>query len=545
MVDLPRAVEENLRLLCAELEGQLSNLETYFESPDTAIAQKVILRAGYSYNLWNRVQSASIQGLSRKKVPESRRLLLQNSAYVARNLDLIARMSRRSLEHAERVRHPALLRHEAYPKVIKSVRKSVKEILPAFASRDSTTAIQIGLGKSKLDDLYDQLFRTYTRDMGKSKHTEDLANALLAANEIHRMGDALQGISEAILSVNIGQAVHFERFFALRDMMSDTDLNAESLELEPIAETRSGSAISSVRGRSENGDDFTAVFKDGELDKVREERAGVRSWHSIYPGLAPKILSYKKSGGSAALLIEYLQGHTFENVLLNESEALLNEAQTALSKTLRDVWKRTQNSELAHMASMEQLAGRMKDIWRVHPEFNSGTSRIGALTMPKFEDLVQKARERERDLSAPFSVHIHGDFNLDNVIYDSAEKQIHFIDLHRSRYMDYVQDVSVFMVSNYRLQVQDPLIRRRVAMVASEFHGTVRKFARTQKDRTFEYRLALGLARSFATSTRFVLDNSHAQRMFERARYLLEIALACPPGSEHRLKLPIKELFSD
>ena len=433
MGDLPRAVEENLRLLSAELEGQLTTLQTYFEQPDSTIAQKVILRAGYSYNLWNRVQSASIQGLARKKVPESRRLLLQNCAYAARNLDLIARMSRRSLEHAEKIRHPALLRHEEYPKVIKSVSKCVREVLPAFESLDSSKAIQIGRGKSKLDDLYDRLFRTYTRDMGKSKHTEDLANALLAANEIHRMGDALQGISEAVLSVNIGQSVHFERFFALRDMLSDGDISGENLELEPIAETRSGSAISGVRGRSENGDDFAAVFKDGELDKVREERAGVRSWHSIYPGLAPKILSYKKSGRSAALLIEYLQGETFENVLLNESDALLSEAQTALSRTLRDVWKRTRNSEPAHMASMDQLAGRMKDIWRVHPEFTSGTSRIGSLSLPKFEDLIQKARKREKELSAPFSVHIHGDFNLDNVIYDPQEKKVHFIDLHRSR----------------------------------------------------------------------------------------------------------------
>ncbi|MBT8153458.1 phosphotransferase [Epibacterium ulvae] len=545
MVDLPRAAEENLRLLCAELDGQLSNLQRFYECPDASVAQKVILRAGYSYNLWNRVQSASIQGLTRKKVSANRRLLLQNSAYAARNLDLIARMSRRSLEHAEKVHHPGLLRHEAYPKAIKSVRKSIKEILPAFEAQDSSKAIEIGHGKSKLDDIYDRLFRTYTRDMSKTKHTEDLANALLAAYEVHRMGDALQGISEAILSVNIGQSVHFDRYFALRDMLSDGEITGESLELEPIAETRSGSAISSVRGRSEYGDDFTAVFKDGELNKVREERAGVRSWHSIYPGLAPKILSYKKSGKSAALLIEYLKGETFENILLNESDAMLSEAQTALSRTLRDVWKRTRTSEAAQMASMEQLARRMKDIWRVHPEFASRASRIGALSLPKFGDLVEQAHAREKDLPAPFSVHIHGDFNLDNVIYDSEEKKVHFIDLHRSRSMDYVQDVSVFMVSNYRLQVQDPLIRRRVALVASEFHATVRKFARSQNDKTFEYRLALGLARSFATSTRFVLDNSHAQRMFERARYLLEVALACPQGGEHRLKLPIKELFID
>ena len=50
MSDLPAAVEENLRLLCAEVEGQLSYFQAYFEQPDAATAQRVILRAGYSYN---------------------------------------------------------------------------------------------------------------------------------------------------------------------------------------------------------------------------------------------------------------------------------------------------------------------------------------------------------------------------------------------------------------------------------------------------------------------------------------------------------------
>ena len=57
--------------------------------------------------------------------------------------------------------------------------------------------------------------------------------------------------------------------------------------------------------------------------------------------------------------------------------------------------------------------------------------------------------------------------------------------------------------------------------------------------------LALGLARSFASSTRFIVDKNHARRMMLRARYILEAALAVPEGKEARLKLPIRMLFSD
>ena len=52
--------------------------------------------------------------------------------------------------------------------------------------------------------------------------------------------------------------------------------------------------------------------------------------------------------------------------------------------------------------------------------------------------------------------------------------------------------------------------------MAREFCATARRFARKSGDATFEMRLALALARSFATSTRFILDKSLAGGMFLR-----------------------------
>ncbi|WP_068118302.1 aminoglycoside phosphotransferase family protein [Tropicimonas marinistellae] len=544
MGSLPSAVEENLHFLTAEVDGQLASLQSYFDAPSEEAAQKVIQRAGYSFNLRSRVEKACQRGLGRKNASSTNRLTLQSLDVVARSLDQTSRHARRCLIHCQEVRRPELLRPEAYPKTIKAIRAAVQDVPRAVSTRDSRRAVRIGQTRGRTETLYDQLFRTYTRDMRKSKRTEDLANALLAASELRLMGDALQTVSEAILSVSIGQPVQFERYFTLRSILSDGDSLGEKLELEPLAETRSGSAISGVHSKKGNGDTPAAVFKDGEARKVRDERAGVKSWHSIYPGLAPKILSYEKRGGSAAMLIEHLPGQTFEHILLNESEARLQAAQKALSKTLRDIWRSTRTDEPAKMRSMQQLASRMKEVHRVHPDLAAGGSCLGGLEIAGFDDLLAQATEREAALPAPFSVYIHGDFNLDNIIYDRPEDKIRFIDLHRSRYMDYVQDVSVFMVSTYRLQIPDMPIRRRITRVACDFHAMAAKFARGQKDGMFEYRLALGLARSFATSTRFVFDKDHARRMFLRARFLLERTLECPKGKENRLKLPIEELFS-
>jgi len=541
---LPRAIDENLHFLCAELDSQLSKLQDYFKAPGEAQAQRLVMRAGYSWNLRQRVHDASLQKLSRRKVSESERLMLTNMELIARNLDLISRHARGCVSHAEEVGSAKLLRSDVYGAAIKLVRKTVASVMPAIEGRDSREAVAIGQAKAKVENRYQELFGLYTADMRKGNKVEDLAHCLLTANEMRRMGDALESIGESLISVNIGQAVQFERYFTLRSVLAENAKKTRDLTMEPLAETKSGSAISSVQAM--DGDTaVAAVFKDGELNKVREERAGVKSWHTIYPGLAPKILSYEKNGKSAALLIEHLPGHTLEHILLNESGALLAEARDTLSKTLRDVWTRTRTDEPAEMKSMKQLAQRMGDVVRVHPEFAEGKTRIGGLKLPGFEDLVEEAMDREAKLGGPFSVFIHGDFNLDNIIYDPAEKRIHFIDLHRSRYMDYVQDVSVFLVSMYRLQIHDVPIRRRIAVMARDFHKVTAKFAKRQKDDTFEYRLALGLARSFASSTRFVFDRAHARRMFQRSRFLLETALACPEGKEQRLRLPIEELFRE
>jgi hypothetical protein len=61
-------------------------------------------------------------------------------------------------------------------------------------------------------------------------------------------------------------------------------------------------------------------------------------------------------------------------------------------------------------------------------------------------------------------------------------------------------------------------------------------------DRSFELRLALGLARSFATSTRFVLDRTLARSMWMRARYLIESVLASKPNNKY-FEIPLREIF--
>jgi hypothetical protein len=80
-------------------------------------------------------------------------------------------------------------------------------------------------------------------------------------------------------------------------------------------------------------------------------------------------------------------------------------------------------------------------------------------------------------------------------------------------------------------------------MMSHGIYRFARGYAKQAKDEGFEMRLALGLIRSFVTSTRFILDKSLSRAMFYRALYLMEQLLVANSKSKRRFKVPIEEIF--
>jgi len=544
---LPRNIRENLRFLVAEVGSQVTNLRACFREPANSLAQRILDREGYACNLKQRIHESCLDRIARmRKAGNSDVPSLRALESIASDLERLTELCRDCVRQLEQMQDRCRLRPEAYRTPLGWMVKAIARIEPAIRDSDTPLALKIGRVKPRIERVCRKLQQQYTKELKHNrKATEDLIKAVLVAHCLELMGDTLLNISEAVISVNLGHIVNSERYHSLQTSVEHLGVdNADSgVVIEPIAETRSGSVISgiSTAGNEENG--YVAVFKDGQKRKLKEERQGLESWHEIYPGLAPRILSYHKRRQSAALLIEHLAGMTFEQILLHESTGLLRETLGRLCETLESVWRETRSGKPACANFMHQLARRLDDIYSIHPEFRESDVRICERKVAGFNTLLQQALVREAQLCAPFSVYIHGDFNVDNIIYDPVEKRINFIDLHRSRYMDYVQDVSVFMVSNYRLQVLDLPLRRRILELSRVFYRFAAEFADKSSDRTFEIRLALGLARSFVTSTRFILDKSLAGAMFLRARYLLEQVLATGPAQVKAFRVPIKELF--
>ncbi|RED45801.1 aminoglycoside phosphotransferase family protein [Aestuariispira insulae] len=540
-MQLPIAVRDNLFFLLSETASQVANLQVLLETLSDSVGQRILDRTGYSYNLNMRIHDGCARTLRRSKKDDVDIYSLRAAESIASSLEQITALTHDCVRLVLKLDQADKLKKRPHAAQLEEVMKGIGLIEKAVEKYDTRLALKIGNIERKLDRAYDKLYQEHLKELRKTKHAEEVVTSLFVGQRIAEMGDVLLLISEAIISARLGQPMHMERFRSLETALSD--LGLKKARVEPLAATKSGSGISGISDPDADDKDYVAIFKDGKKDKMLEERDSVESWHEIFPGLAPQIFSYKKQGKHASLLIEHLPGRTFEQIVLQNEDDLLGKALKHLTKTLNAVWVETKSKKIYPACHIGQLRKRLDSVIDLHPDFRPGPVNINGCSIKSMDQLLDQAEKLEEKYPPPFSVYIHGDFNLDNIIFDPQEKSIRFIDLHRSRYMDYVQDVAVFMVSNYRLQALDKPTRERIRLVASQIYAFAADFADKNKDRNFEIRLALGLARSFITSTRFILDQTLASNMFWRGQYLLKRVGEIKPKTARAFRLPVEELF--
>lgn len=544
-MDLQQSIRHNLEFLQTELVSRLESIKTYLDDTSPEAAENIFKRSGYISNLKQRIHDACYRYIAETDNSDTPEVLRVRAIdIIATELENIAGLGEEFVQQSIYLEDPGKKNFPRLLSQIDLVIEAVAMVHTALFENDTQLAIKIGRTQGRLERKFRKLLKKNAASLRDTSDAENLLSISFTAYSIERMGDSLLTISEAIISSNLGMVMDSTRFQAMQEISKINDsVNTEELNIQNVAETRSGAAISSIQLPDGDSGSYPAIFKQGHTKKLKQERKGVESWHDVFPGLAPQILSWKKKGKSASLLIEHLSGNTFEQIVLNGSTETLNDVLQELKNTLHSVWTETLADKPVSAEFMRQLDKRISDVYAVHPEFQDRLQVICGLEVPSFDSLAAKAAKIETGLQAPFSVYIHGDFNIDNLIYDADNRQIRYVDLHRSRYMDYVQDVSVFMVSNYRLQVLDPAVRRRIAGVICNFYRIAAEFAKKNNDRTFELRLAFGLVRSLATSTRFILDRDLARGMFLRARYLLEQIIRLEPAAYEDYRVPVEEIF--
>jgi phosphate uptake regulator len=521
-------IEENLRFLIIEVEKQLQRTATYLRKPNQAALAKIIDGDDYIDNLKAVIQTKSF-GAAAEGSPSHELALLRTYEVIASNLERIADFCEKVIVQVGYVDRPAVYAKYDFTEFLVEVLAGVGLIEQAVLGRDVQVALAICRCEHTIDHMYAKVFKRILSELrsGASDDTQSLVTLLFIAHYLERMGDSLLNIGESILSAHLGERIKIGQLRALEDSLELTQQSSHlgHLSLKAMGETKSGARVNSLSSREQKVAGPPArslIFKEGKTKKLAQERDSIARWEQLMPGLAPQIYSFHDGGEDGAILFEYLPGATFESVLLEKPWTDVTQALDGIQRKLLEVWDRTRQQEPVAACFLQQLSTRFDDVLAVHPEFRHGDAKIGDKQVDSFLSLVDGLLSYDASLEAPFSVFIHGDFNVDNVIYDSSDDSVRFIDLHRSRMMDYVQDISVFLVSHFRLQYLETPVRRRINSTILRFHDFAREHARRVGDTSFDQRLALGIARSLATSTRFVLDRELARSMFLRSRYVLE-----------------------
>jgi len=101
----------------------------------------------------------------------------------------------------------------------------------------------------------------------------------------------------------------------------------------------------------------------------------------------------------------------------------------------------------------------------------------------------------------------------------------------------------VLLVSFFRMPVFAGSVRDRLNWIIEHIFQEAQAFAAKNKDVYFDCRLALGMARSFITSTRFELNVEFAREMFMRGQYILEKVGSLKKEELMNFKFPIDVLF--
>lgn len=535
------SILEHLYFLRFEVENHFDLVEAFVTRPRSSIAQRLINRKGYRKTLVEKVDLSVAMDVQRRKVDGP---AFQRSKSLERLARLLDQLGQACIEFTdiESLAETSDKRYKDYAKLIRRVRKSLALVVINPEDANTRQGLKIGRRAAKLSA---SLKETSAQRTPPPKGAPDASPVLHF--QIHRMILLLRELADALLAANFGPAVRLQNYKQLRDAAHAYTEDGGSFGVERLALTRSGSTIAALKAEHDSSREFMAVYKEGQAEKVLEEVSGVDQWKQVYPKVAPTVLSHhvEQETDLGSMMIEHLPGRTLEALLLNsqwdDARLLISE----LGKTLRKIWKSSRTKERAEPRYMQQLRNRMPETRQAHPSLFSEGQVICGMSRPRFNALMDEVETLEKTIRAPFSVLIHGDFNVDNLIFDDLKNRIYFIDLHRASYSDYVQDLSVLMVSIYRLPVMDPAPRAEMMALVRELYLFARRFAKSNKDSSFDVRLAIALARSFATSTRFIYDTGFARRLAFRSGYLLETVAHLNPEKLEKFKLPLEEIFSD
>ncbi len=538
---------ENFHFLTIEAENQVKLTYGLVSEFNPELLEKIVSKDDYIDNLKTTVENTCFstiysmpEHITREQLNDIRAIHI-----ICVNLERIADYCVNTGRQLKYLSDISFIQQYDYKAMFSQIREAISDIMRVFRHRDLSGALVICRAECELDRLYKLNFDLMLGQLEQGGHPGDLITGIFIFRYLERIGDSILNIGEALIFAIIGDRIKIRQIDALEQTLRDSGFHGTlaDVDFSSIWGSRSGCRISKVGDKKPEGFRAEGIFKEGAVKKIRKERENIRKWDEILPGLAPRIFGYHEKTNTASLLVEFLPGATMDQVVLTESPETIRNVIDIFGQTVDTIWTKTLRQGEAGTDYMAQLRSRLEAVRQVHPRFFRETRHIGPLCIPSSAELIDACERIEAGIPAPFTIFIHGDFNTNNVVCNLSREKINYIDLYRSREADYVQDASVFLASFFRLPVFDVRLRNTINNVIRYFYRYFSEFAKKQNDTTFDIRMALALARSFYTSTRFELNYSFAREMFLRSHFLMEKMASHEGNPWNEFKLPESILY--
>lgn len=510
----------DLHFLIIEVKHLLTLVKDTINTVNQSKLEKAKKRIDYIENLESRIKTLSYDAIFKLKT-KHKPLILNYRALIniTSNLSRISDFMILAANQINHIQDNENFKDYNLSPFYECIDKQLDLIHQAFTEIDVKTAKEICKSEVQLDQLYLDQFNYIQENISNKEKSPDMITLLFIVKYFERIGDSLLNIGESILNISIGDSLNIKYYQKLEEVVKKLSNKNKTVvyDFKPFLFSRSGCKVGRLMlaYETENGTLQEKFFyKQGDTDKIKEEIEGLELWNKKAPQTAPTLLWKSIEKENSTLVVNYVQGKNLLNIILGDSKnSDVIRIADALQKKLDQIWSSNKIDKSIKSKTVKQIINRKDAISNVHENFFEEFTFGKKNKVLNFDKMLLDAKKLEKEISIPFKVLCHGDFNLDNVLFQETGENIYFVDVHRSGYSDYAQEIAVFIVSCLRIKIEDLYVRKKIKTLCNQIFEFAKDFAIRNEDESFQARLAFGLFRSFVTSTRFVSDDVWYDKM--------------------------------
>lgn len=515
---------DGLKWMGRTVSGHVEDAVRAVLDHDLKRAERVIERDARTNLANDRLQDVAFRLLAEETFALPERHFLRAAVFLSQNMervgDCAVSIAKRVAELPAQSLTPEIagLLAESIP----IMRDGLTRSLSACLARRLDRARDAMRCEGRLDEIFSRGMDLVRRSEAPQADRAAVPSLTLVLKYVEKIGDAVQNMCEQAIFLVTGQRLKYGSLVHLERMLGGID---ERARFQNLFDGRSGARVGQIQVPGQD----PLLFKHDRPEKITPEVRKSEQWNRWVPGITPHIHERLHRRGDESFLADFIESRMLQDVLLNVDAGVAEGALRRLFGVLEIVWTRSARRERPTLTYVRQIRDRLEDLFRMHPFLERArgeTLRFGDAPAFSLEDTLDVIERHEQTLAPPVTVWIHGDFNPDNIFYDAGADEIRFIDVHRSGWGDYVQDISVFMVGVIRNPMYPPVVRRRLMAVNRSVHAFAAGLAERMRDEAFERRLRLARGRCLITSARLIAEKRFARRLFLQGMRLLDTVAA-------------------